>query len=60
MNIVKKETIELSNNERKAFDLVERILERVEFNAENPDTQNCARMALIHLNSFENYTEEIK
>lgn len=58
MNIVKREIVELSANERKAFDMVDKILENVTVNAEDPDVQNCARMALVYLRSFKHYTEE--
>ena len=60
MNIVKRETVELSDNEMKAFSLVEKVLDGVLYHAENPDIQNSARMALIYLKSFKSCTEEIK
>lgn len=60
MNIVKHEVIELSENEMKAFDLVEKIFERALYDAENPDIVNNARLALIYLRSFKSCTEEIK
>jgi hypothetical protein len=60
MTIVKHETVELSENEKRAFDIVERILEGVGFDAEDPDIQHSAKMALIYIRSFKNYTEEIK
>lgn len=60
MNIVKHEVIELSANENKAFDIVDRILEKVACNAENPDLRDSAREALLYLRSFKCGTEEIK
>lgn len=60
MNIVRHEVVELSNNEKKAFDLVEKVLEGALYDAENPDIVNSARMVLVYLKAFKSCTEEIK
>ena len=55
MNIVKKETLMLSQNESRAMDEVTRILEGILHGATDPHLRNAASMALSSLYEIWDY-----
>ena len=61
MNIVKYETVKLSAEEKKAFDLVGRILENISKKADDPElAKNALRLSQRFDDFYAYYTEEVK
>ena len=55
MNIVKRETVELSAEEKKAFDFVGRMLENIVNSADDPDLISYGQHLIQHFYHFYTY-----
>lgn len=60
MTIIKTETISLLDTEKRAFDLVDTILENVKVHGSNPDLIAIANRAQWKLNEFLTFCVEEK